>query len=127
MGQGLVSCTANGRRPLCIFQLQLPRQEDACPLPLLVCIACRVLYGDMHVCSYDWAEPGDADAVELPRAARRVVDSTLTAADQPTVLFPDAGGNIHEFTALTDCAVLDLMSPPYSTGQLIGKLWLAGL
>ena len=97
------------------------------PLPLLshpptfwsrgVLLPCRVLYGQMHVCSYDWFEPDAGEAaMGLPREARRVVDSELTAADQPTVLFPHAGGNIHEFTAVTDCAVLDLMSPPYSTG-----------
>lgn len=95
----------------------------------------------MHITSYDWVEgpqgqqggaangsaagggaatdPGGelAAAVQgAPRAARTVLDATLCAGDQPAVLFPAAGGNIHEFTALTDCAVLDLMSPPYSTG-----------
>lgn len=70
----------------------------------------------MHVCSYDWAQPELGPAAALPRQARVVLDATLTAGDQPAILFPAAGGNIHEFTALTDCAVLDLMSPPYSTG-----------
>ena len=70
----------------------------------------------MHVSSYDWADGNRAEEASLPRAARVVLDRTLTAGDAPAVLFPTAGGNIHEFTALTDCAVLDLMSPPYSTG-----------
>lgn len=77
----------------------------------------RVLYGQMHVSSYDWLHPagGGSEAERLPRDARAVLDCTLSASDAPAVLFPRAGGNIHEFTALTDCAVLDLMSPPYST------------
>lgn len=72
----------------------------------------------MHVSSYDWLHPagGGSEAERLPRDARAVLDCTLSASDAPAVLFPRAGGNIHEFTALTDCAVLDLMSPPYSTG-----------
>ncbi|KAI7844684.1 hypothetical protein COHA_001772 [Chlorella ohadii] len=77
----------------------------------------RVLYGRMHVCSYDWAQPELGPDAALPRRARVVLDATLAAGDQPAVLFPSAGGNIHEFTALTDCAVLDLMSPPYSTDE----------
>jgi hypothetical protein len=78
----------------------------------------RVLYGEMHVASYDWADSGAACAAQLPCEARAVLDASCTAADPPVVLFPRAGGNIHEFTAVTDCAVLDLMSPPYSTGAL---------
>ncbi len=76
----------------------------------------------MHVCSYDWAQPELGPDAALPRRARVVLDATLAAGDQPAVLFPSAGGNIHEFTALTDCAVLDLMSPPYSTGVCAAAL-----
>lgn len=84
--------------------------------------ACRVLYGQMHVSSYDWLHPagegggGGVEEDRLPRPARTVLDRTFTNGDAPAVLFPRDGGNIHQFTALTDCAVLDLMSPPYSTG-----------
>lgn len=73
----------------------------------------RVLYGQLHVQSCDWLEPGGPD--RLPREAVNVVDSVFCSADEPVALFPSSGGNIHQFTALTDCAVLDLMSPPYST------------
>ncbi|GAB4823381.1 hypothetical protein N2152v2_010427 [Parachlorella kessleri] len=73
----------------------------------------RVLFGKMHVKSYDWADPAAEDT--LPREARRVLNRVLAATDEPAVLFPTSGGNIHQFTAVTDCAVLDLLSPPYST------------
>lgn len=94
----------------------LPAFPPAAPL------ARRVLYGQMHVCSYDWAQPELGPDAPLPRRARVVLDATLSAGDQPAILFPSAGGNIHEFTALTDCAVLDLMSPPYSTGTCVLSL-----
>lgn len=74
----------------------------------------------MHITSYDWLDGQRGGqggrGGGAPRPARTVLDASLSAADAPAVLFPAAGGNIHEFTALTDCAVLDLMSPPYSTG-----------
>lgn len=46
--------------------------------------------------------------------AGNVIDGILNAPCEPTVLFPRSGGNIHSFTALTPCAILDVLSPPYS-------------
>ncbi|KAJ7567150.1 hypothetical protein O6H91_02G133700 [Diphasiastrum complanatum] len=76
----------------------------------------RLLYGSMHVRSYDWVNPfselsGDAST---PRLAKLVADHVLTAPCESAVLFPASGGNIHAFTALTPCAVLDVLTPPYS-------------
>lgn len=90
-------------------------------------MAGRVLYGEMHITSYDWEDPAQGEEAPLPRPARLVLDASLSAACPPAVLFPTAGGNIHEFTALTDCAVLDLMSPPYSTGGCRCGWWTAVL
>eukprot|EP00887_Chlorella_sp_A99_P006730 scaffold3.g6730.t1 len=75
-----------------------------------------VLYGQMHVQSCDWLDP-TAAAGPGPRQAIKVLDDVFCAADDPIVLFPASGGNIHQFTALTDCAVLDLMTPPYCTEE----------
>ena len=73
----------------------------------------------MHVKSYDWVEPAADEGVggKAPRPARLVLNRVLGPADEPAVLFPAAGGNVHQFTAATDCAVLDLLSPPYSTDE----------
>lgn len=46
--------------------------------------------------------------------ASRVIDGIWSAPCETSVLFPRSGGNIHSFTALTSCAVLDVLSPPYS-------------
>lgn len=70
----------------------------------------RVLYGTMHVQSYDLKDPSS-----LAKGAITVHDRNFTAEDAPMSLFPTHGGNIHQFKAMTDCAVLDLLSPPYST------------
>jgi len=47
-----------------------------------------------------------------------VEDTTISAPGSPTeILFPSCGGNIHTFTALTPCAVLDVLAPPYDVTQ----------
>lgn len=85
-------------------------------------VVSRVLYGDLHVSSFDWEE-SDSTTDQLKKRkrseklAKRVCDSVLRAHDAPLVLKPRSGGNIHQFTALTDSAVLDVLSPPYSTDE----------
>lgn len=48
------------------------------------------------------------------RLAKLAVDKVLTASSAPSVLYPKAGGNLHCFTAVSPCAVLDVLSPPYN-------------
>lgn len=77
----------------------------------------KLLLGTMHIKSYDWADPtssNDSASPSRPRLAKMKADSTFTAPCDTSVLYPTSGGNIHEFTAITPCAVLDVMGPPYS-------------
>ncbi|KAK4793816.1 hypothetical protein SAY86_011810 [Trapa natans] len=78
----------------------------------------KLLLGSMHVKSYDWADPTDApDATpgsSPVRLARVKADGVLVAPCDSSVLYPTTGGNIHAIKALTTCAFLDVLGPPYS-------------
>lgn len=47
------------------------------------------------------------------RLAKLTVDKVLTAPCSTSVLYPRTGGNLHCFTAVSPCAVLDVLTPPY--------------
>ena len=44
---------------------------------------------------------------------KRDKTAILQATDPPSVLYPKSGGNIHQFSAVSSCAVLDVLAPPY--------------
>ncbi|XP_062194865.1 plant cysteine oxidase 2-like [Phragmites australis] len=76
----------------------------------------KLLFGAMHVKSYDWAAaPQGTTDVQLqgPRLAKVKADGILTAPCETSVLYPEDGGNMHCFTAQDACAVLDVLGPPY--------------
>ncbi|XP_059294006.1 plant cysteine oxidase 2-like [Lycium ferocissimum] len=82
----------------------------------------KLLFGDMHIKSYDWAaEPtpianpldnGLKDSTGL-RLAKVKMNSEFRAPCKTSILYPADGGNMHCFTARTACAVLDVLGPPY--------------
>lgn len=104
----------------------------------------RVLYGQLFIQAFDWVKDGsdanttatngehgkggaragrdnpngdidEDDHHAAARPAKLVVARVQGVNDPAAVLFPRHNGNIHTFTALTDCAVLDVLSPPYSS------------
>ncbi|XP_044478494.1 plant cysteine oxidase 1-like [Mangifera indica] len=73
----------------------------------------KLLYGSLYVKAYDWVKV-QKSSCRINGIAGMVVDAILNAPCEPSILFPKSGGNIHSFTALTPCAILDVLSPPYS-------------
>ncbi|KAF5176268.1 Plant cysteine oxidase [Thalictrum thalictroides] len=90
----------------------------------------KLLFGSMHIKSYDWVTDAPQNtqenlkdsqmlAVQPPgtRLAKVNTDSVFTAPCNTSILYPAAGGNMHCFTAITSCAVLDVLGPPYSDNE----------
>ncbi|KAK9840226.1 hypothetical protein WJX74_005862 [Apatococcus lobatus] len=76
----------------------------------------RVLYGSMQVRGLDLVPREEHATDGSDPVAAVALETVLDSSSQPAVLFPKSGGNIHQFTAVTPCAVLDVLSPPYSPG-----------
>ncbi|KAF0915876.1 hypothetical protein E2562_039487 [Oryza meyeriana var. granulata] len=75
----------------------------------------KLLYGSMRVKSYDWANGPPCSGPRKSGLARVVaVDEVQEAPCKASVLFPRSGGNIHSLTAVTPCALLDVLAPPYA-------------
>ncbi|CAL4999409.1 unnamed protein product [Urochloa decumbens] len=81
----------------------------------------KLLYGSVRMRSYDWvAEPPPPQGAAGRKCglARAVAaDEVRRAPCEASVLFPRSGGNLHAFTAVTPCAILDVLTPPYSEEQ----------
>ncbi|RLN01034.1 plant cysteine oxidase 2-like [Panicum miliaceum] len=82
----------------------------------------KLLLGSMHIKSYDWVDPDSDPSLtsrssqvdDQLRLAKLVVDDVFTAPCDTSVLYPTTGGNMHRFTAIAPCAILDILGPPYS-------------
>ncbi|KAL3000561.1 hypothetical protein AAZX31_09G219700 [Glycine max] len=85
----------------------------------------KLLFGTMHIKSYDWVvdlpphmptivKPSSETLTPDMRLAKVKVDADFNAPCDPSILYPADGGNMHWFTAVTACAVLDVLGPPYS-------------
>ncbi|XP_062196293.1 plant cysteine oxidase 1-like [Phragmites australis] len=78
----------------------------------------KLLYGSVRVRSYDWVTELPCSTARKCGLARVVAgDEVRRAPCEASVLFPRSGGNLHAFTAVTPCAILDVLTPPYSEEQ----------
>ncbi|KAM3246926.1 hypothetical protein CQW23_12058 [Capsicum baccatum] len=86
-------------------------------------VFCKLLSGTMHATSYDWVQNqhqfNNCRELQAPgmRLAKVHVDADFTAPCNASVLFPESGGNMHTFKALTPCILLDVLGPPYSEAE----------
>ncbi|ONI35197.1 hypothetical protein PRUPE_1G521700 [Prunus persica] len=74
----------------------------------------KLLYGSCYVKAYDWINGGATSGFRTFGLAGKVLDAVMRAPCETSVLFPTSGGNIHSFSAVTPCAILDVLAPPYS-------------
>ncbi|CAD6219731.1 unnamed protein product [Miscanthus lutarioriparius] len=76
----------------------------------------KILYGTAHVKSYDWIDTAESLNLSKVRPAKVVRDGEMSAPCGAMVLHPgEGGGNIHALKAITPCAILDILTPPYSS------------
>lgn len=74
----------------------------------------KIVYGTVHTRAFDWVDPHEEEDCLRPRLASLVEDDMMSAPCPTDTLYPTSGGNIHAFTAITACAVLDVLAPPYN-------------
>lgn len=88
----------------------------------------QLLYGSLHVTSYDAGEPlaagGGGPGALLGRLAGRQTGERrmrcappterVVRAPAPPLRLDPLRGNIHEFVALEDTAIFDVLTPPYN-------------
>lgn len=77
----------------------------------------KLLFGKVHIKAYDLVDHDIADnnpSPSQPKLACLKTDRVFTTPCDASVLYPTSGGNIHTFTAITPCAFLDVVGPPYS-------------
>ncbi|CAO2203851.1 unnamed protein product [Urochloa humidicola] len=79
----------------------------------------KILLGSMYIKSYDWVitAPACEQITRMPNGARLAklhTDAIFDATSKTVVLYPEDGGNLHCFNAMSPCAVLNVMGPPYS-------------
>ncbi|XP_038886772.1 plant cysteine oxidase 4-like [Benincasa hispida] len=80
----------------------------------------KLLYGSVHVKAYDWIKMQISSSTDRTFGlGKKVVDKVWSAPSEARALFPASGGNIHSFRAKSGCAILDVLSPPYS--QHLGR------
>ena len=67
-------------------------------------------------CYYLYTSCIKFSVLEIAARPAKVIRDCEMSGPQTMVLFPERGGNIHTFRAITPCAVFDVICPPYLAG-----------
>ncbi|CAL0309671.1 unnamed protein product [Lupinus luteus] len=102
---------------LCIFFLPTNGVIHLHNHPRMIVFS-KLILGETHIKSYDWVDLAVShNMLQQPskmRLAKLKANNVYKAPCDTSVLYPKKGGNMHEFTAITPCVVLDVTGPPYS-------------
>ena len=83
-------------------------------------VCSKVLYGKVRVEAYDEAPDLQRSVghLSVPNAllARKVKDDIMSEESDPFALFSKIS-NIHRFSAVSSCAILDVLGPPYDSSK----------
>mmetsp|Transcript_3032 Transcript_3032/g.5159 ORF Transcript_3032/g.5159 Transcript_3032/m.5159 type:complete len:296 (-) Transcript_3032:32-919(-) len=75
-------------------------------------VCSKLIDGELHVKSYTPVVPVTQEKYAQPFLVQTEYDGVKKSSDEAWVISSQRG-NIHEFTAVTDCTILDLLLPPY--------------
>mmetsp|Transcript_3157 Transcript_3157/g.9347 ORF Transcript_3157/g.9347 Transcript_3157/m.9347 type:complete len:297 (+) Transcript_3157:97-987(+) len=80
-------------------------------------VCSKVLFGKVRVEAYDEA-PDLQEQLQLENAlvARKVRDDVVSEETGPFALFTKSN-NIHRFSAVESCAIIDVLGPPYDSSE----------
>ncbi|XP_076938075.1 plant cysteine oxidase 3-like [Bidens hawaiensis] len=82
----------------------------------------KLLLGEVSIKAYDMVEDPDVINQYSPPSPQLELacleeEGVLAIPCNTKVLYPNSGGNIHEFKAITPCAILDVAAPPFSKSE----------
>jgi len=125
----------NARPPITYFHIYecadftvgifcIPENQD---MPLhdhpQMTVCSKVLYGEVRVEAYDKVPELEGNGNQLNRenkqnavVARKTKDDVVTEETGPFALFSEKR-NIHKFSAVSSCAILDVLGPPYCSSE----------
>lgn len=81
-------------------------------------VVSRMLYGSLHIKSYDLVKDGATTAAVGKKVTARLQADEVLTAPHTTELLPDCG-NLHHLVGGDDtgCAFLDIITPPYDSND----------
>jgi hypothetical protein len=98
------------------YQMSVFVLPKGCMIPLHnhphMTVCSKLLIGSMHLRSFTPQQSSWSFFTNEKTAASLDFDGIKSSSDDPWLLTPNKD-NVHEFSAITDCVILDILLPPY--------------